>query len=561
MDRKLLPVGIDDYKKLIDENYYYVDKTLLIKDLVNNLAFVNLFTRPRRFGKTLNLSMLRYFFEKPVDGSSNTYLFKDKKIMAEGEKYTAYQEQYPVIQLSLKSGKQPNFELAYKMLKTEIIQEYERHKYVLNSLESNNQKIFQQILNNTADDSEWYRAVAFLSKCLEKYYHQKVIILIDEYDVPLENAYYRGFYRQMTDFIRSLFESALKSNLSLKFAVITGCLRISRESIFTGLNNLKIISVLNTIYGEHFGFTQEEVSGILDYYHLEAKSNLVKEWYDGYIFGKTEVYNPWSVVNFVCDLCTDIYALPVEYWSNTSSNSIIKDLLERATDAARDEIEILLQYGAIKKTVYENITYQDIHESEENLWNFLYFTGYLKAVKVWLEENRRVMELKIPNIEVMNIYRQQVLLWSNNSIQSRDLSELFHAALTGEENILQKELADLLSDSISYMDNYENFYHGFLLGIFMNIRGYKVTSNREAGNGRYDLCIISRNGTAAPVILEFKIAKEMKLMEASAEEALQQIIEKHYDAPFEADGYGECIHIGISFYKKVCQVKCQRLAL
>ena len=561
MNRKLLPVGIDDYKKLIDEDYYYVDKTLLIKDLINNLAFVNLFTRPRRFGKTLNLSMLRYFFEKPVDGNSNAYLFKNKKIMAEDKRYISYQEQYPVIQLSLKSGKQPDFELAYKMLKTEIIQEYERHKYVLDSLEPNNHKIFQRIINNIADNSEWYRAVAFLSKCLEEYHCQKVIILIDEYDVPLENAYYCGFYKQMTDFIRSLFESALKSNLSLKFAVITGCLRISKESIFTGLNNLKIISILNTAYSEHFGFIQKEVDEMLSCYHLEMKSALIKKWYDGYVFGKTEVYNPWSVINFIFDLCADENMFPIEYWSNTSSNSIIKDLLSGATDAVRDEIETLVQKGTIKKMVFENITYQDIYESEENLWNFLYFTGYLKAVNVWMENDDRVMELEIPNKEVMKIYCHQILLWSRNTIQSRDLSRLFGAVLEGNEGVLQNELGKLLGNSISYMDNYENFYHGFLLGILMNMKGYKILSNRESGNGRYDLCVISRNEMKAPVILEFKVAKKQKLLKETAEQALQQITRNHYDAPFFEDGYEECVHIGISFYKKMCQVKCQTVKL
>ncbi len=422
MDRKLLPVGIDDYKKLIDENYYYVDKTLLIKDLINNLAFVNLFTRPRRFGKTLNLSMLRYFFEKPVDGSSNTYLFKDKKIMAEGEKYTAYQEQYPVIQLSLKSGKQAVFENACNMVKLEIAKEYRRHGYIVSKLKNEiDREKFELLSNENMESSAWLEALVFLSRCLEEYYQQKVIILIDEYDVPLENAYYCGFYKQMTDFIRSLFESALKSNPSLKFAVITGCLRISKESIFTGLNNLDVISILNTVYNEHFGFTQDEVNKLLSDYHIESKSDIIKEWYDGYIFGKTEVYNPWSLINYARAAFADESALPVEYWSNTSSNSIIKDLLSKSTDISRDEIEILVQDGSIEKTVFEDITYQDIYENEENLWNFLFFTGYLKAVEVKMKDDDRVMVLKIPNKEIKKIYRQQIVIWSRNIIKSGNL--------------------------------------------------------------------------------------------------------------------------------------------
>ena len=561
MERKLLPVGIDDYKELISQNYYYVDKTLFIKELIDNLSKVNLFTRPRRFGKTLNLSMLKYFFEKPLDGNSNQYLFSDKKIGEAGEKYTGYQQRYPVIQLSLKSGKQPDFELAYKMLKKEIIQEFERHRYVIDSLESYSCKRFLQIMDNTPDDSEWYQALAFLSRCLEEYHKEKVIILIDEYDVPLENAYYCGFYNEMISFIRSLFESALKSNPSLGFAVITGCLRISKESIFTGLNNLDIISILSTVYNEHFGFTQRDVDKMLSDYHIESKSNLIKEWYDGYVFGKTEVYNPWSLINFVKAACADENALPVEYWSNTSSNLIIKDLLTKSTDQIRDELEILVQNGTIEKTVHEDITYQDIYESEENLWNFLFFTGYLKAVEVKMSGDDRVVVLKIPNKEVKKIYRQQIILWSRNTLHSRDLTGLFRAVLCGDAEEFQKELSRLLITSVSYMDNAEDFYHGFLLGIFMNLEGYQVTSNRESGDGRYDICIVSRDGLETPVILEFKTAGNRKMLQAMAEAALNQIEEKRYDAPFEEEGYEECIHIGIGFCKKMCQVKSRRVNL
>lgn len=558
MDKKLLPVGIDDFRKLIDENYYYVDKTLLIKDLLDNLAAVNLFTRPRRFGKTLNLSMLRYFFEQPAGkGKSRAYLFKDKKIVSEGRKYTDHQERYPVIQLSLKSGRQSEFKLAYEMIKSEIIQEYERHRYVLDALESNNQKIYQQILDNTADDSIWYRSIAFLSRCLDTYYRQRVVILLDEYDVPLENAYYFGFYDKMTGFIRSLSESAFKSNPCLKFAVITGCLRISRESVFTGLNNLDTISILNTVYNEHFGFTKQEMAKLLSDYHIESKAEQIREWYDGYIFGRTEVYNPWSVINYVRSACVDENSLPVEYWSNTSSNSIIKDMLAKADDAARDEIEILMQHGTITKPVFETITYQDIYESPDNLWNFLYFTGYLKAEKIWMHGDDRVMELKIPNKEVRNIYRHQISLWARQVIQSRNLSVLFEAVLSGSEEILQKELSGLLGSSISYMDNYEAFYHGFLLGILTNMEHHKITSNRESGDGRYDLCIVSRREMKPPVILEFKLAEKNGQMPDAAEQALQQIRANRYDIPFEDEGYKQCVHIGIGFCRKMCAVKCE----
>ena len=558
MAEKVIPIGIDDYKKLIEGNYYYVDKTLLIKELLDNCAEVNLFTRPRRFGKTLNLSMLRYFFEKSVDGTSCKYLFEDKKIQNEIGEYREYQEKFPVIMLSLKSGKQQKWSDALSMLKLEITKEYLRHDYVLNHIEQESEKRkFQSVIDGTADDNVWLEGLAFLSRCLEHYHKQKVIILIDEYDVPLENAYYCGFYKEMTGFIRSLFETALKSNSSLKFAVITGCLRISKESIFTGLNNLDIISVLNVVYSEHFGFTQSELDEMLEYYDLKEKSTVFQEWYDGYVFGKTEIYNPWSVINYVKALRADKDAFPVEYWSNTSSNSIVKDLIAKADTTIQSELEALIRGESIEKVIHEDITYEDVHESKENLWNFLYFTGYLKAIEIKMVEDDRVAVLKIPNREVRKIYRQQIINWTRHTIQKKDLSILFQAVLEGDAVKLQTELSPLLVNSISYMDNYENFYHGFILGILMNLDGYKVTSNREAGDGRHDISIEGYDGLHTPVIIEFKVANKRPQLEEAVEKALTQIREKHYDAPFIEDGYEQCIHIGIGFYKKMCRVKCQ----
>lgn len=558
MAEKVIPIGIDDYKKLIEGNYYYVDKTLFIKELLDDCAEVNLFTRPRRFGKTLNLSMLRYFFEKSVDGTSCKYLFEDKKIQNEIGEYQKYQEKFPVIMLSLKSGKQQKWSDALSMLKLEITKEYLRHDYVLNHIEQESEKRkFQSVIDGTADDNVWLEGLAFLSRCLEHYHKQKVIILIDEYDVPLENAYYCGFYKEMTGFIRSLFETALKTNPSLKFAVITGCLRISKESIFTGLNNLDIISVLNVVYSEHFGFTQSELDEMLDYYDLKEKSTVFRDWYDGYVFGKTEIYNPWSVINYVKALRADKDAFPVEYWSNTSSNSIVKDLIVKADTTIQSELEALIRGEMIEKVIHEDITYEDVQESKENLWNFLYFTGYLKAIEIKMVEDDRVAVLKIPNREVRKIYRQQIINWTRNTIQKKDLSILFQAVLEGDAVKLQTELSPLLVNSISYMDNYENFYHGFILGILMNLDGYKVTSNREAGDGRYDISIEGYDGLHTPVIIEFKVANKRPQLEEAVEKALIQIREKHYDAPFIEDGYEQCIHIGIGFYKKMCRVKCQ----
>lgn len=563
MDRRLkkIPIGYDDYKQLIEEDFYYVDKTMLIKDLLDNRAQVQVFTRPRRFGKSLNLSMLQYFFEKPIDGKSNKHLYEDKLIMKQGEEYTCHQEQYPVIFVSLKSGKQGTFQIAYEMICRDIAKEFSRHAYIMQGLSDNDKVKYDMFLKEDFSNSEWYGAIAFLSRCLEQYHQKKVVILIDEYDVPLENAYYTGFYDEMVSFIRSLFESALKTNKSLQFAVVTGCLRISKESIFTGLNNIEIISILNDVYEEHFGFTQNDVDKMLEYYNLTERKEIIRCWYDGYVFGKTEVYNPWSVINFVKNLRANINAFAVEYWSNTSSNSIVKDLIYRADRETRQEVEHLIAGGTIRKPIHEDITYEDIYRTQDNLWNFLFFTGYLKMIKMEQAENRRYVTMEIPNIEVQNIYKNQVSDWFREEIKRKDLMPFYTAVTKGDAESLQKELALIIRDSISYMDTYESFYHGMLLGLLIGQNDYKVTSNREAGDGRYDLCMTSLDGMEIPVILEFKVADGRKGLEVAAFRALKQITDMHYDAPLEDDGYEESIHIGIGFYRKMCCVKVERVEL
>ena len=334
--KKPLAIGVEDYRRIVDKPYYYVDKTLFIKDLIDKGGTVSLFTRPRRFGKTLALSMLKTFFEAEIDQKgnkiNNSHYFNGMKIMNAGEAYTSHMGRYPVISLSLKSTKQPDYQMAYQCLIDEIVSAYEKHLYVLSSdalLPANKEK-YQAIMELRASEADYATSLKFLSNCLKKYHGRNVIILLDEYDVPLENAYFRGFYDQMTDFIRSLFESALKTNDSLEFAVITGCLRISKESIFTGLNNLQIISLLNNDYSEYFGFTQEEISDLLHYYSLEERQEELKKWYDGYRFGNTEVYNPWSVINYANDKVWSSALFPKPYWSNTSSNSIVRELIETA---------------------------------------------------------------------------------------------------------------------------------------------------------------------------------------------------------------------------------------
>ena len=426
MDQKPLPIGIDNFEMLITRGYYFVDKTLLIKDLLDNKAAVNLFTRPRRFGKTLNMSMLQYYFEDRRDEFTgekidNSYLFEGLNIKVEGEKYTKDMGKYPVINLSLKSAKQRSLDLAFQCIREEISNEFKRHKYIIESdLLKAEKEHFMKIVNNDKDMSLYITALKFLSDCLNKYHNEKVIILIDEYDVPLENAFFEGFYKEMIGFIRSLFESALKTNSSLEFSVITGCLRISKESIFTGLNNLKIISILDDRYAEHFGFTDEEVVKICDDYNMEQKYETIKQWFNGYIFGETNVYNPWSVMQYVDDLKANINRLPKSYWANTSSNSIVKSLIERADDITKGEIEALIEGKTIEKPVHEDITYDDVYDNLDNLWNFMFFTGYFKKISERMDENTQesFVELAIPNLEVKYIFRTKVLKWFNEQIHT-----------------------------------------------------------------------------------------------------------------------------------------------
>lgn len=556
MHFKPLPIGVDNFKDLIINSYYYVDKTLLIKDIIDNKAKVNLFTRPRRFGKTLNISMIKHFFE--ANKEENSYLFKDLKIMAEGDKYTSQMGQYPVINLSLKSAKQPTFELAYECLLNEIIDEFKRHDYILNSDKLSYEKdAYINIINKKENKGKVVTSIKFLSQCLEKYHNKKVIILIDEYDVPLENSFFRGFYDEMIDFIRSLFESALKTNDCLEFAALTGCLRISKESIFTGLNNLDIISILNKYYDEYFGFKPEEVNNMLKDYNLEEKEDVVKEWYNGYIFGDAEVYNPWSVVKYVKDLYIDKDAFPISYWANTSSNSIVKSLIEKADDDTKAEIEELIAGKIIEKPIHEDITYGDIDSSMDNLWNFLFFTGYLK--KAWVkmnEDNEIVVGLTIPNEEIRIIYKNTILNWFDTNVKSRDLTKMYDAMLIGDTEAFENELVELLTESISFYDAYENFYHGFLLGTLVNMKRYIIKSNRESGKGRSDIVIRYPNRRGAAVILELKVAKNIRELEKKCDEALKQIEDKEYDKPLLEEGYTNILKYGITFYKKDCMIKC-----
>lgn len=559
--KKRIPIGIEFYKEIIDENYYYADKTWIIKELFDKGGKVNLFIRPRRFGKTLLQTMLRTFFEAEIDASGhvkdNSRYFDGMKIMDAGDEYTRHLGQYPVIFFSLKSAKQPTFEMAYQSLTDDVLKEFKRHRYVLlgETLDSESKERYQKLMNRRAGEADYAKSIAFLSECLEQYHGKKTIILIDEYDVPLDNSYFEGFYEQMVTFIRSLFESVLKTNESLEFAVITGCLRISKESIFTGLNNLEVISILNKQYAESFGFTQAEAEQMLGYYELTQKKQELKDWYDGYLFGNAEVYNPWSVINYVKTAVIDEDAFPKPYWSNTSSNSIIKELVEIADSVVKDEIEELIAGGTIEKQIHEDITYGDIHQSQENLWNFLFFTGYLKAVSQRFEEDTIYLTMRIPNAEIRYIYRNTIREWFERGIGQCDFTKMYQALLSGDGDVFEEAVRHQLSGSISYFDSEEDFYHEFLLGLLRPLQNYKILSNRESGNGRPDIVLKPYDERKAAVVLELKHVKKYTEMDAECDQALRQIEEQQYEKGILEEGYGSVISYGICFCKKSCRVK------
>lgn len=560
MEHKPLPVGVDNFEHLITREYYFIDKTWFIKELLDKKGSVRLFTRPRRFGKTLNMSMLQYFFEDMRTDSGekkdHAYLFENLQIMEAGEEYLAHMGSYPVISLTLKDAKQPDFELAYEAVKWQIADEYARHQYILQDARLSAEKDqYMDIRMRKADRSAYNNSIKFLSQCLELYYGKKAIILIDEYDVPLENAFTQNFYNEMAGFIRSLFESAFKTNRSLEFAVITGCLRISKESIFTGLNNLKVLSILDDKYSEYFGFTQKEVQKLCNDFGMPHKYDIIQEWYNGYVFGDTNVYNPWSVVQFFDDLIENENRYPRSYWANTSSNTVVRRLIDMADDSVKSELENLIDGGTVEKPVHEDITYGEIYESMDNLWNFMFFTGYFKKVDERMDEDdTQYLMLAIPNREVRYIFREKIMAWFHEKMKKRDLNRLHTSFVNKDAQTLQEELTDILYETISSFDENENYYLGLVAGLLSGMKGYRTKSNRETGKGRCDLFVkpISRRKEA--FIVEFKTTKKIKELEKKAEEALQQIHDKRYAMELKDDGYDIAGSYGISFCGKDCCV-------
>ena len=560
--KKALPVGVENFEDLVKSEYYYVDKTMFIKEMLDLKGKVNLFTRPRRFGKTLNLSMLRYFFEDTGDkvkNEQNKQLFRGMKITNAGEKYTEKMGVYPVINLTLKSAKQEDFENAYYTMQVEIASEFDRHRSVIETgREKLTQKEYEQyirIADEEADEKQVRGSLKLFSRCMYKITGKNTVILIDEYDVPLENAYFRGFYEKMVIFIRSLFESALKTNDYLQFAVITGCLRISKESIFTGLNHLKIISILDQQYSEHFGFTESEVLQMMQYYGVESRFSTMKEWYNGYTFGDTRIYNPWSVINYMSDLNTKLTVFPRSYWINTSSNDIIKDLIVRADRETKSQIETLLRGDTLDIQVHEEVTYGDMYSNNENLWNFLYFTGYLTKEKEYFKESIIFLKVLIPNIEVKTIYQSTILNWMKGNIKKENFHDLYQAIEDGNEDKMRDILNSQLFQTISFFDSAENFYHGFLTGILSQSENYLVKSNRESGDGRSDITVKSPSLRGRSFVLELKVSDSVDNLEVDAERALQQIYDRNYMEELRTEGYRKIDCYGISFYRKDCEVR------
>ena len=551
--RKKLPIGIESFEEMRKEDFYYVDKTRWIEQLLAQWGKVNLFTRPRWFGKSLNMSMLQTFFEVGADASlfDGLYISKNKEVCKQ------YLGKFPVVSISLKGVNGNTFDEARSCLVKVINREARRLQNLSESekLTQVDKELFEKLLSQMKDDGTLSSSLLELSELLEKHYEEKVIVLIDEYDVPLAKANENGYYDEMVLLIRNLFENVLKTNHSLKFAVLTGSLRVAKESIFTGLNNLEVNSVLNDNFAEYFGFTPQEVENMLDFYNINEKSDEVKNWYDGYLFGNKEVYNPWSVINYVKIAVTNTVAFPKPYWSNTSSNTIVRELVENADEGVKGEIEKLIAGETIEKPVHEDITYEDVYRTQDNLWNFLFFTGYLKAVSQRMEGNIIYLTMAIPNEEVRYIYQNTIRDWFEQKQKKYNVSVLYEGLKSGECEQIESFINSQLTASISYYDDAERFYHGYMIGILSQMTGYEIQSNKEQGNGRPDILLKPFSPKQPAIILELKRAHKFIQMEELCDKALEQIEERKYDTELVDEGYQSILKYGICFCGKNCMVK------
>ena len=556
-----LPTGIENFMEMRTEGFYYVDKTGLIKTLMENPGKVNLFTRPRRFGKTLNMSMLKYFFET----GSDTTIFDGLEIAGEKELCREYMGKFPVISITLKGATGTNFEEAKEMLRHIIGNEAMRFQFLMQSprLTEIERRRYEALISidkggdYTMSDALLKSSLQTLPQLLQKHYGQSAVILVDEYDVPLDKAYQSGYYDSMVELIKVLFGNAFKTNDGLKFAVLTGCLRISKESIFTGLNNFKVYTIKDVRYNEYFGFTDAEVKQMLEYYGLSNQYDAVKEWYDGYMFGNLGIYCPWDVINYCGDLRDGSVSEPQNYWVNTSSNDIIRKFIDRADATTKDEIEQLINGEHVRKLIHQELTYRDLDSDIDNLWSLLFTTGYLTQDG---EDGDGISSLAIPNREIHWIYTQQIRSWFKDETKkdSHKLEAFCRAFIENDTTAIENGFTSYLDETISVRDTYvkkemkENFYHGILLGLFGNMHTWTVRSNAESGEGYSDISVEIKNEKIG-IVIELKYAENASF-DAACQEAMKQIRERNYEEKLIDDGMKTIYRYGIACYKKRCKV-------
>lgn len=553
------PVGISDFRRIREENYYYIDKSGLISTLLENTpAQVTLITRPRRFGKTLGMSMLANFFDISQDSRQ---LFKGLEISGNQALCADWMNQYPTIFLSFKDIGGTSFENAFNLLRFVIAQLYDNYKFLLDDpdIPSAQKEIFQRLQQQTASLTDIQGALLILTKMLYSYYKKPVIILLDEYDVPVAKASSNGYYDAMLEIMRPMLSTVLKDNPSLRLAVITGCLKIAKESIFTGTNNLVSDTIQSTHLNEYFGFTQADVDQILSDFHFERNKTLIKSWYDGYHFGDFDVYCPWDVMNYIRDLKIDPSARPSSYWKNTSDNAIIRSFIDFAGGNITRKLESLLSGGYIIQRVDDMLTYDYLHSSEDNLWSVLYLTGYLTSVRdeaIAGDIPEGTSALMIPNEEIREIFETTIMKWFDDTAKGWNRSRLFNAVWTGDADAVTEEMTKLLRKTISYHGYREDFYHAFLAGIFAGA-GYTVDSNKEHGEGRSDV-VIYDEANSRVAIFEAKYSRNQELLLSECDRALNQINDRMYAEEYAddyADDYDEILCYGIAFFKKRCVVK------
>lgn len=559
MNNMKLPVGIDQFDKLIKSGFYYVDKTRLIEQLLQNWGEVNLFTRPRRFGKTLNMSMLKSFFEIGTDKT----LFDQLYIAVNKELCEEYMGQYPVIFLSLKGVDGLNFEEAKSMLKITIRTEAQRHYELKKSekVSEENRKLFNDILSG--EDERIEDSLRMLSQILFEHYGKKSIILIDEYDMPLDKAFQNGYYKEMVSLLRGLFGQALKTNEFLQFAVLTGCLRVSKESIFTGLNNFKVLSIADIRFDKQFGFTDEEVRKLLKDYDREDYFSEAKEWYDGYHFGNADIYCPWDVINYVEHLRYDPEAEPEAFWINSSGNDLVKRFVAKADQTTKDEIEQLIAGDVIEKKIRQDLTYDEIDQSIDNLWSVLFTTGYLTQTG---RAERGIYKLMIPNKEVREVFIDQIQQWFDQTVVNDEdrMSSFYQSFAQGKAKDVQDQLTSILAETISILDTKarneekENFYHGMMLGLLRNHRNWIVKSNVESGEGFVDI-LIKPEDPDEGILIELKYSKTFDGLEKACERAMEQVKNRRYDEALRDEGRCHILAYGIAFCKKRCKVVVQKI--